>query len=165
MSHKSLPIALLMVVVLATIACAREEDQTIHVNDVDGFMGQSDVTELTMPNCESDKELSTTQVIEKVFEHEVKIRANDPDLNEGTLVGELRKYYDEGQPGGTASTSVVINVPPGSVFVYPIEWTEIWRKGNIVVGSDNRPDADYEYLKDFQGGVLPPRISSCPTTQ
>ena len=74
----------------------------------------------------------------------------------------MREHYQVKSLGETASYTVNANVPSGSVFTYQVEWTEVWREGDIEIGEiDDNPEATYKFLESLTGGVIGIKTATC----
>ncbi len=144
--------------------CGPEPEQTPQIIERGNFQGKPFITELPIPNCDSDKELQTAQRIDQKYTHEVEIlRAPNSKANPQELAKAVREHYQVKSLVEVASYTVNANVPPGSIFTYQIEWTEVWREGDIEIGEiDDNPEATYKFLESLTGGVVGIKTATCP---
>ena len=144
--------------------CPVEPEQTPQIIERGGFQGSPFITELPVPNCDSDTELQTAQRIDQKYSHEVDIlRAPNSKTNPTELAKAVREHYQVESLVEIASYTVNANVPPGSIFTYQVEWTEVWREGDIEIGEiDDNPEATYKFLESLTGGVVGIKTAKCP---
>ena len=145
-------------------SCAPEPEQTPQIIERGNFQGRPFITELPIPNCDSDEALQTAQRIDQKYTHEVEIlRAPNSKINPTELAKAVREHYQVKSLVEIASYTVNANVPPGSVFTYQVEWTEAWREGDIEIGEiDDNPEATYKFLESLTGGVVGIKTATCP---
>jgi hypothetical protein len=146
------------------LGCGVEPDQTPQIIEQGNFQGEPFVTELPISNCDSEEELQTSQRIDQKYTHEVEIvPAPNAKVNREELAEAVREHYGVEQLVEVASYTVVANVPSGSIFTYEVEWTEVWREGNIEIGEiDDSPEATYKFLEALTGGVVGYKSAKCP---
>jgi len=156
----------IFVIAVSTLipACAPEEPQTPILIERGNFQAHPIITELPVPNCDSEQAFQTEQRIDQKYTHEVDIlRAPNSKVNPQELAQAVREHYQVGSLVEVASYTVVANVPPGSIFTYQVEWTELWREGDIEIGEiDDNPEATYKFLESLVGGVVGIETASCP---
>ena len=147
------------------LSCAPEPKQTTQIIERGSFQGQPPRTsELPIPNCDSAAALQTAQLIDEKYTHEVDIlTAPNSKTNPTALAKAVREYYQVESLVEVASYTVNANVPPGSIFTYEVEWTEVWRNGDIEIGEiDDNPEATYKFLEGLTGGVVGIKTAACP---
>jgi len=156
----------ILVITVSILAsnCGPEPEQTPQIIERGNFQGKPFITELPVPNCDSDKELQTAQRIDQKYTHEVEIlRAPNSKTNPTELAKAVREHYQVESLVEVASYTVNANVPPGSIFTYQVEWTEVWREGDIEIGEiDDDPEATYKFLESLTGGVVAIKTATCP---
>ena len=153
-------------------SCALEPEQTPQIIERGNFQGKPFITELPIPNCDSDQELQTAQRVDQKYTHEVEIlRAPNSKTNPTELAKVVREHYLCNPPDSQcnpplveiASYTVQANVPVRSIFTYQVEWTEVWREGDIEIGEiDDNPEATYKFLEALTGGVVGIKTATCP---
>jgi len=144
--------------------CAPEPEQTPQIIERGNFQGRPFITELPIPNCDSEEALQTAQRIDQKYTHEVEIlRAPNSKINPTELAKAVREHYQVKSLVEIASYTVNANVPSDSIFTYQVEWTEVWREGDIEIGEiDDNPEATYKFLESLTGGVVGIKTATCP---
>ena len=155
-------LAILLTVLLQ--GCGEEPDQTPIIIERGNRQARPFVTELPIPNCGAETTLQTEQRVDQHYSHEVDIlRAPNSSVNPQEMAEAVRDHYGVESLVEVASYTVVANVPPGYIFTYQVEWTELWREGDIEIGEiDDNPEATYEFLESLVGGVVGINTSTCP---
>jgi len=164
MSRRITLVILVIAVSILGTTCGPEPEQTPQIIEQGNFQGKPFITELPVPNCDSDKELQTAQRIDQKYTHEVEIdRAPNSKADTQKLAQAVREHYQVESLVEVASYTVNANVPPGSIFTYQVEWTEVWREGDIEIGEiDDDPEATYKFLESLTGGVVGVKTATCP---
>jgi hypothetical protein len=164
MSHRTHLIILIIVGSIVISSCGAEPEQTPTIIERGNYQGRPFITELPIQNCDSDSELQTQQRIDEKYTHEVEIlRAPNSKANPQTLADAVREHYQVKSLVEVASYTVSANVPPGSIFTYQVEWTEVWREGDIEIGEiDDSPEATYKFLESLVGGVAGINTTTSP---
>lgn len=157
-------VILLIVSGILVSNCTPEEPQTPTIIERGNFQAHPVITELPIPNCDSDEALQTEQRIDQKYTHEVDILPGpNSRVNPQELAQAVRDHYQVELLVEVASYTVVANVPSGSIFTYQVEWTELWRDGDIEIGEiDDNPEATYKFLESLVGGVVGIEASTCP---
>jgi len=163
MSRQASILVVLVVLGILGASCTPEPKQTPQIIERGSFQARPFIREVPFPNCGSDKELQTAQRIDEKYIHEVEIlRAPNSKTNPAELAKAVREHYQVKSLGETASYTVNANVPSGSVFTYQVEWTEVWREGDIEIGEiDDNPEATYKFLESLTGGVIGIKTATC----
>jgi hypothetical protein len=163
MSRRVLVLVVLIVTGISASNCLPEPEQSPLIIERGSFEGSSFITELPISNCQSAEALQIDQRIDQKFAHDVEIlRTPDSKISPTELAKAVREHYQVESLVEVASLTVNANVPAGSVFVYLLEWTELWREGEIEIGEiDDNPEATYQFLQSLAGGVVDIRTRSC----
>jgi hypothetical protein len=164
MLRRILTLAIIVITGSLLGACGPAPEQTPQIIERGNFQGKPFIQELPIPNCDSGKELQTAQRIDQKYTHEVEIlRAPNSKANPQTLADAVREHYQVESLVEVASYTVNANVPPDSIFTYQVEWTEVWREGDIEIGEiDDNPEATYKFLESLTGGVVGINTATCP---
>ncbi len=163
MIRKVLVLLVFLAIATILVSCGSEPEQTANVLERGNFQGGPFTSELPIANCDSEKELQTAQRIDQKYTHEVKIvSAPNAKVNETELAKTVREHYEVESLVEIASYAVNANVPSGYIYTYVVEWTELWREGDIEIGEiDDDPEATYEFLESLTGGVTSIKSAAC----
>lgn len=156
MLPKTQTIVLLFCAAFFIVGCGAQPEQTPQIIEQGNFQGEPFISELPISNCNSEEPLQTSQRIDQKYTHEVEITpAPNAKVNRDELAKAVREHYEVTELVEVASYTVAANVPSGFIYTYQVEWTEVWRKGDIEIGEiDNSPEATYTFLEDLTGGVI-----------
>jgi len=141
-------VALLAVLALLS-GCGGARDDQVTVADKKEVQGEGTTEAFRVDNKDGTEALVQELQAQRQYTHEVIITPKPgARLNNEQVRQEVFKLYNI--PADKVTDNQVclipVDVPPGQVYLYDIEWRDVWREGVIEVGEPNdEPEGDYRF--------------------
>lgn len=145
---------LLFAAVIGLAACASQADDPITVQDQKEVQGTAETEAFRVDNKSGADSLKQDMRAQKQYTHEITITPNPGvKINTQQARAEILKFYNvpEGKTAEDQVCVIPIEVPAQQVYLYDIEWREVWREGTLETG---RPDGTPEGTYRFKQGLL-----------
>lgn len=153
MQHSTIARSLLTALVVASsvlfAACGGSQEDQVTVADKKEVQGKA-VTELfRVDNKTGTTALKQDMSARKQYTHETVITPNPGvKMNNQQVRQEIFKLYNISDDKQSEDQVCVIpvDVPAGQIYLYDVEWREVWREGTVELGQpDDKPEGTYRF--------------------
>lgn len=130
-------------------ACGGAQDDQVTVADKKEVQGTTVTESFRVDNKTGTEPLKQDMRAQKQYTHETVITPNPGvKMNNQQARQEIFKLYNVSEDKTTEDQVCVIpvEVPAGQVYLYDVEWREVWRDGIIELGQpDDQPEGTYRF--------------------